>query len=120
MANMLTTGLAWLRSQRRTHMTTTVTYTRGSDSVELPATPAITNQPREDANGFPIRVESAEFIITAADLIVGGVTVLPKIGDTITHAGVVYDVLPEPGLDCWRYCDSDRATIRVHAKQVSV
>lgn len=120
MANMLTTGRAWLREQRKAHMTTTVTYTRGSDSVELLATPAITSQPREDANGFPIRVESAEFILDVADLILGGVAVLPRVGDTITHAGAAYDVLPEPGLDCWRYCDSDRATIRVHAKQVSV
>jgi hypothetical protein len=59
----------------------------------------------------------------AADLILGGGAVTPKLGDQIemTRNGiqVIFEVLTLPNGECWRYSDSFGKTFRIHTRQVS-
>ncbi len=122
MADLLRQGAAWLDCQRHTHLTQTVRYQRGADSVELSATIGRTEFEQADEYGVLHRIEARDYIIRAADLVLGGETVLPKAGDQIheTEGAVthVYEVMAPGGEPPWRYSDPYRVALRVHTKHV--
>ena len=62
MGDLLQTGEAWLEGQRRAHMTHTVTYSRGEDTVDLLATVGRTMFEQADEYGVIHQVESRDFI----------------------------------------------------------
>jgi hypothetical protein len=119
MTDRLKTGAAWLSQQMRAHAASSVTYTRGPEAIpDLAATKGRTQFELADASGVLTRVDSVDFIVTAADLILSGVVTLPQRGDTITDAaGVVHAVYPFNGQDCWRWSDTAGYTsLRIHTK----
>ena len=65
-----------------------------------------------------------DFIVRAADLVLGGDVVEPQRGDTVREtvgaAVHVYEVLAPPGESEWRYSDPHRTILRIHAKRVAV
>ncbi|MCA9251275.1 MAG: hypothetical protein KDA54_09075 [Phycisphaerales bacterium] len=119
---MLKQGAAWLDGQRHTHLTQLVSYQRGTDSVELAATIGRTEFEQADEYGVLHRIESRDYIIRVADLVLAGETVLPKAGDQIREADGnvvhVYEVMAPSGEPPWRYSDPYRVALRIHTKHV--
>ncbi len=122
MADLLRQGATWLDGQRHAHLTQTVRYQRGADFVELAATIGRTEFEQADEYGVLHRIEARDYIIRAADLVLGGETVLPKAGDQIceSESGVtqVYEVMAPGGEPPWRYSDPYRVALRIHTKHV--
>ena len=130
MGDLLRDGARWLNATMREHVAQTVTYQRGSDSVEVRATIGKSEGETELQYGARERWESKDFLIGASDLVLGGVVVEParndRIVETITNADgeatftVTHSVLP-PSKDepAWRYSDEHRITLRVHTKETS-
>jgi hypothetical protein len=65
-----------------------------------------------------------DFLIHAADLILGGEPTLPARGDLIreTDSGVtyVYEVMAPGNEPPWRWSDVYRQVLRIHTKQIAV
>ncbi len=121
-ADLLAQGLSWLEDQRHQHLTRLVTYQRGGSEVELAATIGRTVFEQDDHAGGLTRIESRDFLIRAADLVLAGDTTLPKPGDRIVETDSIstytYEVMAPGSEPPWRYSDSNRATLRIHTKHV--
>ena len=123
MTDLLETGSAFLEDQRHKHMTRTVTYERGTDSVELAATVGRTEFEQADEYGVVHRIEARDYLVRAEDLVLAGQQTLPQAGDRIRETDgaqtFVYEVVA-PGIEPpWRYSDPYRKTLRVHTKHVA-
>lgn len=122
MADLLEQSSQWLEDQREKHMTRSVIYKRGAHTVELPATIGRTVFALDDGAGAILRVESRDYLIRAAHLVLNGVTELPKRGDQIHEMqdGVIfiYEVMGPGDEPHFRYSDPYRRTLRIHTKQV--
>ena len=124
MADLLQEGAAWLETMRVAHASQAVTYQRGGDLVEVQATVGRKAYEIADSCGAVVQVDATDFIVAAADLVLGGETVEPEPGDRIrmtTDAGVeVYEVLaPGPGMAHCEPADPYRMAWRVHTKHAS-
>jgi hypothetical protein len=113
---MLQNGLAWLEFQRKTHLTVPVIYWRGGDSAEVPATVGKTVFKVTDDYGRFQYIESRDYLISAADLVLNDTRILPEPGDEIVEGGFVYEVMAPNNEPEWRYSDSCRNTLRIHTK----
>ena len=123
MPDLLQRGAAWLADQRRRHLSRTVTYVRGLDSVDLPATVGRSTFEQVDEHGVLQRTEADDFLISPADLVLDGQRVLPEAGDRIREAtdggGTrVYEVLAIGTEPPWRWSDPHRTTLRIHTKVI--
>ena len=121
-ADLLETASNWLEDQRNTHMSRSVIYQRSAFTVELPATIGRTVFALDDGAGAILRVESRDYLIRAAHLVLNGVTELPKRGDQIHEMqdGVIfiYEVMGPGDEPHFRYSDPYRRTLRIHTKQI--
>ncbi|MBP7747009.1 MAG: hypothetical protein KA383_12840 [Phycisphaerae bacterium] len=124
MADLLEQGAAWLEDQRTRHMSRTVAYLRGGDSADLPATIGRTEFEQADEYGVIHRTESRDFLVSAAQLVLGGKVVLPQAGDRIRETDgeqiFLYEVMAPGGEPPWRYSDPYRRTLRVHTKFIGM
>ena len=126
MADLLAKSSAWLEDQRTRYMTRTVVYERGADSVSVSATIGETIFQIDDGAGALLRVESRDYLILAADLILGGSPVIPERSDRIRETDAVsgqtyvYEVMAPGGEPHWRWSDPYRRTLRIHTKQVDI
>lgn len=123
MADLLEQGAAFLDDRRHAHLTRTVTYERGVDSVDLAATVGRTVFEQADESGFIRKVESRDFLVRRADLVLGGNETLPKAGDRVREPDgstvQVYEVMAPGGEPPFRYSDPYRKVLRIHAKLVA-
>ena len=124
MTDLLARGAAWLDQQRSRHLTRTVTYLRGGDSVDLPATIGQTTFEQADEYGVIRRTQSRDYLISAADLVLGGAQEQPRAGDRIRETSgaqvFLYEVMAPGGEPPWRYSDPHRKTLRIHTKFVGM
>lgn len=122
MGNLLQAGSAWLDAQRKAHMSSPVTYSRGEASVEVQATVGRTVFEIDDGAGILQKVESRDYLVLTADLVLDGEPTLPQAGDRIREADgaktFVYEVMAPGGEPVWRYSDPYRKTLRIHTKHV--
>ncbi|MCL4199601.1 MAG: hypothetical protein KJZ69_19060 [Phycisphaerales bacterium] len=122
MTDLLSQGLSWLEDQRHQHLTRTVTYQRGGSEVEVQATIGRTVFEQDDHAGGLTRIESRDFLIRAADLVLAAETTLPHPGDRIIEtdaiAAYTYEVMAPGTEPPWRYSDVNRLTLRIHTKHV--
>lgn len=122
MGDLLAKGSEMLDRTRRAHLSRTVVYRRGAGSVELSATVGSTAFDRTDEYGVVHRIESRDYLVAAADLVLGGDAVTPKAGDRITETGEArvheYEVMSPGDEPAWRYGDRQRRTLRIHTKFV--
>jgi len=120
--DLLAKGSEVLERTRRAHLSRTVVYRRGADSVEIAATIGSTAFDRTDEYGVVHRIESRDYLVAAADLVLGGEAVTPKAGDRITETGdtsvLEYEVMSPGDAPAWRYSDPQRRTLRIHTKFV--
>lgn len=93
-----------------------VTYQRGESSVSLTATRGRTEFETDDGAGMPLSYESADWLVSAADLVIGGERIEPRQGDKVTDGGKVYEVLAPRGEPVWRWRDGGRSQMRIHSK----
>lgn len=121
MTNRAQRGAVWRASRLKASASDEVTYTRGGDSLAgLLAVIGKTSHDSVTGNGMMVVVESVDFVITAADLILGEAVRLPATGDRITWNGDTFEVLPfGESKEHWRYSDPHRVTIRIHTKKVA-
>ena len=129
-SNMLQRGSAWLESMRHRHVTTTVTYQRGTvgtgiASVEVDATIGQTTFETESETGALVKVQSRDFLILAADLVLGDVQTLPMQGDVIRETATdgsgkvhLYEVMAPNGAPHYRYSAPVRTALRIHTKHI--
>ena len=120
--DLLEQASAWLEDQRTRHASRPVTYQRGRRSVAVAATVGRTVFELDDGTGAVLKVESRDYLILAADLVLDGQRVLPAKGDRISESQdgqtFVYEVVSVGDEPCWRYSDPYRKTLRVHSTQV--
>ncbi len=117
MADMLKNGMSWLESQRKKHLASQVLYRRDGASVPITATIGKTVFKIEDEYGRIVHYESRDYLISTADLVLDGETVLPERGDEIIDEdGFVYEVMAPANEPEWRYSDTHRQTLRIHTK----
>ena len=123
MSNLLQIGASWLADQMKTHASIDVTYERGAEQVPVKATVGKTEFELDDGSGVVVRVQSRDFLIHAADLVLGGVETLPVAGDVIRETQgaktFVYEVMAPGKEPHWRYSDPYRKSLRIHTKHVS-
>ncbi len=123
MPDVLEKGLSWLDDQRHTHMTRTVVYQRGADAVEIAATIGRTEFEQVDEHGVVQRLQSRDFLVRAADLVLADAPALPKAGDrireTVGAQTFVYEVMAPGNEPPWRYSDPYRKALRIHTKHVA-
>jgi len=123
-SDVLQHGLDWLQGRRREHLSRTVTYRRGADSVEVAATVGETAFRLTEDYGAQVRVVRRDYLIAADDLVLGGQQVLPQAGDRTEETDgdqvFIYEVMgPGGGEPDWRYSDPYRRTLRIHTKHVA-
>ena len=122
MADLLNTSSAWLEDQREAFLSRTVIYQRGADTVEVTATIGRTLFAVDNGDGAALRVESRDYLIRAARLVLDGDVILPRSGDQVHEMqdGVIfiYQVMAPGDEPVWRYSDPYRRTLRIHTKQV--
>lgn len=122
MSDLLERAAIWLEAQRTQHATRTVTYRRESDTVAVAATIGHTEFQVDDGYGVLTKVESRDFLILAAALVLGGIQVVPERGDrieeTVGTVTYVYEVMAPGKEPPFRYSDPYRLTLRIHTKQV--
>jgi len=124
MPDLLEQGAAWLEDLRTRHLSRTVTYLRGGDSVDLAATIGRTEFEQVDEHGVIHRTESRDFLVLTADLVLAGVPTLPRAGDRIRETAgdqiFIYEVMAPGGEPPFRYSDPYRKTLRIHTKHVDM
>ncbi len=124
MVNLLKKTALWVAAQTKAHTAESVVYWRGAAFVTLSASVGQTEQDVQDTDGFTIANTSIDWLITAADLVLDGETVLPEIGDLIKHTyeskTFTYKVLTiDGGERHWRHTEQITKTmLRVHTKLV--
>ena len=122
MANLLAKAIDWLDDQRLRHMSETVTYSRGAQSVEVPATLGSTGYEVADERGAVVHTKAMDFLISAAALVLAGQRTRPKPGDRIRvvfgEEVHVFEVMDPAGAGHYRPCDPYDRTLRVHAKRI--
>lgn len=125
MANKLRTGMDWLNRKLKQHAGESLVYSRGVHSVTLTAPLGKTLLSLSDGRGGN-RLEwtDADFLITAADLVLEGEQVTPERGDKIRWVSggdtLVFEVMANGGEPPWRWSDEHRQVMRIHAKQIGV
>jgi len=117
------TGLTRLFARLQTKATATVTYNRrGGSSVAVEAVPGSAEHQGSDEFGFPLLTDSRSFVCEYADI--SGVLTgsgEPERGDTITHDGVTYEVLPQgSGKTVWDWSGPGRVLIRIYTDKGAV
>ena len=124
MSDLLEKASNWLEEKRTQHVSRVVSYARGVQSVDVPATIGRTTFEVDDGFGVLVCCESRDFLILASDLVLAGETQTPQRGDRIRETQdqqtFVYEVTAPGKEPCWRWSDSYRKTLRIHSKQVEV
>lgn len=123
MSDRLRAAAANLAARVRSDAGNTITYARGASTVSVTATLGRTIFRTSTEYGVT-RTVSRDYLITADDLQLGGVRVIPVRGDRITEVDPrgdsrTYEVLAPGGEDVWRYSDAQRQILRVHTMEVT-
>ena len=123
MSDILSTAVQWLADQLHDSVASTVTYERpnrspGSVTVSASRGRSLLKL-ADEFGGVQMRWTECDFLIRAADLVLGDVPITPQRGDKIRLAdGVIYEVVAPAGEPEWRWADPYHTIIRIHAKQV--
>lgn len=124
MADMIQTGLSRLAGILKENAGQTITYTRpGIGTVEgITATLGRTDWDVVHSWGVETRT-TQDFLMDAADLVLGGNVVEPAAGDRITMVTggdtVTFEVASPTGAVPWRYTSPYRNRLRIHANKVN-
>ena len=122
MADLPQKGAAWLEGMRHRHASRPVTYQRGAESIALAATVGRSVFQVVAADGVVEQVERRDYLVRAADLVLGSVFTMPQVGDrireTVGDKVQVYEVMGAGQEKHFRPSDSDGLTLRIHTAHV--
>lgn len=97
-----------------------IRYTRGGTYVDIALAGRGRSQFTVGSGQVLVQVESRDFLIETAALILDGQLVLPERGDVITETmggrTYTYELLDLGDEPSWRYSDEYRLQLRVHTK----
>jgi hypothetical protein len=119
MAGLLSRGSSWLSSRLQAEAVQ-VTYRRGNDSIDaLAVVPGNTRHDELGAEAANVTSRDRDWIVLAADLVIGGQRVEPERGDEIDWidaTGIMrtFCVLERPGDRCFRYTDQTMQRVRIY------
>lgn len=123
MTNRLQDGVAWLGGQLKDHAGTSIAYQRGANTVTLTGTATLHEYEIVDQDGFSATVLSRDYIVHAADLVLGGAEIAPRAGDQITETiGAVacsFEVMPLGMKKEYEPVDRDGLLLMIHTKKVA-
>lgn len=124
MTNLLEQGSQWLSDQIDEHVSNEVLYCRGSLTVELVAGHGRTAFELTDSSGMIVSVESRDFLISSAVLVLDAARFLPEVGDRIieTRQGQLhaFEVIRFGSEQHYRFCDPYGHKLRIHTKYVGI
>jgi hypothetical protein len=115
--NMMRAAEKWLSNQHSQFLSEPVLYRRFGDGVTELSVNAVRGRTlfrAENEYGVTIRIASSDFIIPA-----GAIDFIPSKGDEIICGGVRYELLAPNNEPVWRWSDSGRTMLRIHAKEIS-
>jgi hypothetical protein len=119
MPDLFAKAATWLANQCQQSLARPITYRRGGLSVVAKATVGRTNYEIDEGNGVMVRSQSRDYVMRAADLVLGGVRVVPQRGDRIEESpDLVHEVVSVAGQNEWSYADPSRVLMRIHTKEV--
>lgn len=122
MEDLLRQGSDWLEEMRTRFLARTVTYVRGSQTVDVAASIGKTAFRIDKGYGVTERIESRDFLVLSEDLVLGGVQALPLRGDRVREISgtqaFIYEVMAPGNEPHYRYSDAYRKTLRIHTKLV--
>lgn len=120
MPDMLATASLWLDNTLKTSVSQTVRYRRGAAYVDVLASFGITGDQEKNSPESQRVWQATDFLITAADLVLGGHVEEPQKGDKIEFLTSTFEVLPDEITGrCFGYCDdSTKSMLRVHTKEI--
>lgn len=108
-------------AQRRVDGTKVIYRRGGSDIPDLPVTKAIGRHELLDASGSLIQVQTQDFVIVAASLVLDGSPITPARGDKIietrSDGDHTYEPYFLPDESCWKWSDSHQQTLRLHTQE---
>lgn len=93
-----------------------VTYQRASDTVIVTAVRGRSSYMAESAVGIVYEVESVDYLVAAAALILDGATVTPQAGDLIVDGDETFEVMAAGGSPPFEPSDPDATTLRIHTR----
>jgi hypothetical protein len=123
--DLLQTGQEWLADQLKEHASRQVVYQRGATELVVQATIGRTLMKLDDGYGG-IRMEwtDRDFLIQAADLLIGAAVVTPERGDRVRETvGVntsVFEVMAYGDEPPWRFSDPFGKLLRIHTKFIGI
>ena len=124
MTNMLEQGSQWLSDQIDHYAASSVLYRRGSLTVPVQAGKGRSTFELTDTSGILVEIESRDFLISAGNLFLDEMPILPEVGDRIieTVGGKLhaYEVSNFGSEQAYRFCDPFRHKARVHTRYVGV
>ena len=122
MGDLLHSGLAWLADQLHAHASRPITYRRGVQQVALNATLGRKDFEADTHEGR-LYIRANDFLVRAADLVLGGQLALPERGDQIDvnfdGATATFEVLGQDGIPPWEFSDPHQQVLRIHTKKVA-
>lgn len=124
MSNKLRNGMDWLAAKLKQHAGESLVYSRGvlSATITAPMGKTLMRLDNSQTGGAIIEWTDADFLIAAADLVLGGSAVEPERGDKIRWSKDgktrLFEVLAPGGEPCWRWSDEHQTVMRIHTKQV--
>jgi hypothetical protein len=116
---MLDGAAAMVAETLREYLARPVVYRRGPLSVSLAATVGQSEMDVLDEAGAVVRIATRDYLVTAADLVLGGAAVEPRRGDRIEdERDGLFEVLsPGAGEPDWRWM-AGRRMYRIHVKEI--
>ena len=98
-----------------------IIYSRGDRNVTVKAVPGSTQWAEATGAGYVETSQARDFLIAAADLVLGGESITPTRGDTITETvrgkQLTYPVASPGGSRVFSYADTYRAIFRIHTTE---
>lgn len=122
MADLLDSAMAYHAAALKGNRGTAVFYQRGAESVAITATIGSTDFERQDGDGTQIAFKSFDILVTAADLVLNGTTILPRNGDKVVRVAGSYrrtfEVLALDGEPQYAWMDGSGLQLRIHTKLI--
>jgi hypothetical protein len=123
MTRFLQSGVAWLAGQLEAHAGETILYSRGGQTVQIPAVAAAVDVELLTAEEFHQRGRMLDWLVRCELVTFDGLHSEPQAGDRIqrTTAGLasMYEVAPVVGGAHFRPADPHGSRWRIHTKLIS-
>ena len=119
MTDLLAQGVSMLNTVRKASLSATATYQRGLDEVDVAATVGTYQYEVAAESGALMTAHVSDFIVTAADLLIGDAVIEPMIGDRMVVDGRTHEVLDLVPGECWRWSGPPGTAYRIHTKEIT-